>query len=49
VGTQDVLAGIFARAGLVTDSEFIDEFPSHYGVAAARQYRWARGDWQLLP
>src|SRR6185503_16744314 len=23
--------------------------PSHYSVAAARQHRWARGDWQLLP
>jgi len=34
---------------LVTDSEFFEEFPSHYQVAAARQYRWARGDWQLLP
>jgi cyclic beta-1,2-glucan synthetase len=47
--SHDLLAGIFARAGLVTDSEFFDEFPSHYGVAAARQHRWARGDWQLLP
>ncbi len=24
-------------------------FPSHYEAAAARQHRWARGDWQLLP
>ena len=24
-------------------------FPSRYDVAAARQHRWARGDWQLLP
>ena len=24
-------------------------FPAHYEVAAARQHRWARGDWQLLP
>ena len=43
------LKGIFARAGLVTDIEFFEEFPSHYDVAAARQHRWARGDWQLLP
>ncbi len=41
--------GIFARAGLVTDVELFEEFPAHYEVAAARQHRWARGDWQLLP
>ena len=27
----------------------VEEFPSRYDVAAARQHRWARGDWQLLP
>src|SRR5262245_25744455 len=47
--SHDLFEGIFARAGLVTDIEFFDEFPSHYTVAAARQHRWARGDWQLLP
>jgi cyclic beta-1,2-glucan synthetase len=47
--SHDLFEGIFARAGLVTDIEFFDEFPSHYAVAAARQHRWARGDWQLLP
>ncbi len=47
--SHDLFEGIFARAGLVTDIELFDEFPSHYLVAAARQHRWARGDWQLLP
>jgi cyclic beta-1,2-glucan synthetase len=47
--SHDLFEGIFARAGLVTDVEFFEEFPSHYEVAAARQHRWARGDWQLLP
>jgi len=47
--SHDLLEGIFARAGLVTDIEFVEEFPSQYYVAAARQHRWARGDWQLLP
>jgi cyclic beta-1,2-glucan synthetase len=27
----------------------VEEFPDRYDVAAARQHRWARGDWQLLP
>jgi|HubBroStandDraft_1064217.scaffolds.fasta_scaffold00025_35 cyclic beta-1,2-glucan synthetase len=47
--SHDLLEGIYARAGLVSDIEVIDEFPSSYDVAVARQSRWARGDWQLLP
>jgi cyclic beta-1,2-glucan synthetase len=47
--SHDLLEGIFARSGLVTDLEVVEEFPSRYYVAAARQHRWARGDWQLLP
>ena len=47
--SHDLLEGIFARAGLVTDIEVVEEFPARYAVAAARQHRWVRGDWQLLP
>jgi cyclic beta-1,2-glucan synthetase len=47
--SHDLFEGVFARAGLVTDIELFDEYPSHYLEAAARQHRWARGDWQLLP
>ena len=47
--SHDLFEGIFARAGLVTDVELFEEFPTDYEVAAARQHRWARGDWQLLP
>jgi cyclic beta-1,2-glucan synthetase len=47
--SHDLFEGIFARAGLVTDIELFEESPSHYAVATARQHRWARGDWQLLP
>ncbi len=47
--SHDLFEGTFARAGLVTDIELFDEYPSHYLEAAARQHRWARGDWQLLP
>ncbi|HZW01964.1 MAG TPA: protein ndvB, partial [Candidatus Deferrimicrobium sp.] len=47
--SHDLLEGTFARAGLVTDIEFFDESPSRYQEAVARQHRWARGDWQLLP
>ena len=47
--SHDLLEGIFARAGSVTDVELFEPVPSHYGVVASRLHRWARGDWQLLP
>ncbi len=47
--SHDLLEGIFTRAALASDIELVEEFPSRYDVAAARQHRWVRGDWQLLP
>ena len=47
--SHDLFEGVFARAGLASDIEFVDEFPARYDVAAKRQHRWTRGDWQLLP
>ncbi len=47
--SHDLFEGLFARAGLVTDIELFESAPSDYLTAVARQHRWARGDWQLLP
>ena len=47
--SHDLFEGIFARVALATDIELFEEFPSRYEGVAARQHRWARGDWQLLP
>ena len=47
--SHDLFEGIFTRVALATDVELFEEFPSRYEVVAARQHRWARGDWQLLP
>ncbi|MGE0277778.1 MAG: glucoamylase family protein [Nitrospiraceae bacterium] len=47
--SHDLFEGIFVRVALATDIELFEAFPSQYEVAAARQHRWARGDWQLLP
>ena len=47
--SHDLFEGIFARAGLASDVEVVEEFPARYDVAAKRQHRWTRGDWQLLP
>lgn len=47
--SHDLFEGIYARCGLASDVEVIEEYPARYAVAAARQHRWTRGDWQLLP
>jgi cyclic beta-1,2-glucan synthetase len=47
--SHDLFEGVFARAGLASDVEVVEEFPSRYDVASKRQHRWTRGDWQLLP
>ena len=47
--SHDLFEGVFARAGLASDIEVVEEFPARYDVGAVRHHRWARGDWQLLP
>ena len=46
--SHDLFEGLHAGAGLVSDIEVFESHPSQYPVAAARQHRWVRGDWQLL-
>ncbi|HSP63825.1 MAG TPA: glucoamylase family protein, partial [Pyrinomonadaceae bacterium] len=45
--SHDLFESIFARAALVTDIEFLDDYPAHYDTYALRQHRWTRGDWQI--
>ncbi|MFP3341447.1 glucoamylase family protein [Halomonas sp. SIMBA_159] len=47
--SHDMFEGVYARAGLASDIEVIEDFPNRYDVVAKRQHRWVRGDWQLLP
>jgi cyclic beta-1,2-glucan synthetase len=47
--SHDLIEGSFARAGLVTDIEVFDDYPTRYLTGTRRQHRWLRGDWQLLP
>ncbi|MCQ8130157.1 GH36-type glycosyl hydrolase domain-containing protein, partial [Methylomonas rivi] len=47
--SHDLFESVYVRCGLVSDIEFFEEFPSHTEVAASRQHRWVRGDWQLIP
>ncbi len=45
--SHDLIEGAYARAGLVTDIEIIEDYPSHYSAYNRRKHRWLRGDWQI--
>ncbi len=45
--SHDLIEGAYARAGLVTDVEIIEDYPSHYSAYNRRKHRWLRGDWQI--
>ncbi|MGC1451178.1 MAG: glucoamylase family protein [Candidatus Sulfotelmatobacter sp.] len=45
--SHDLLEGAYARAGLVSDIEIIEDYPSHYSAYNRRKHRWLRGDWQI--
>ncbi len=45
--SHDLFESVFARAALVSDIEFLDDYPAHYDTYANRQHRWTRGDWQI--
>ncbi len=46
--SHDLIEGAYARAGLVSDIEVIDDYPSHYSAYNRRRHRWLRGDWQIV-
>ncbi len=45
--SHDLIEGAYARAGLVSDIEMIEDYPSHYSAYNRRKHRWLRGDWQI--
>jgi cyclic beta-1,2-glucan synthetase len=46
--SHDLIEGVHARAGLVSDVEVVDDFPSHFSAFSRRKHRWIRGDWQII-
>ena len=46
--SHDLLEGAYAKCALVTDVEFIDNYPSSYESSCKRIHRWVRGDWQIF-
>ena len=47
--SHDLLEGCYTRAGLLSDVQLYEDFPSRYRADVSRRHRWIRGDWQLLP
>ena len=45
--SHDLIEGAYARVGLATDMEVIEDYPSHYSAYNRRKHRWLRGDWQI--
>jgi len=45
--SHDLLEGCYARAGLLSDVELYEEYPSSYSADVSRRHRWIRGDWQI--
>ncbi len=45
--SHDLLEGCYARAGLLSDVQLYEEFPSGYSADVSRRHRWIRGDWQI--
>jgi len=46
--SHDLIEGVYARTGLVSELELIDDYPSHFSAYSRRKHRWIRGDWQIL-
>ena len=46
--SHDLIEGCYARAGLLSDVQLYEEYPSRYSADVNRRHRWIRGDWQLL-
>ncbi len=46
--SHDLIEGAYVRAGLLSDTEVIDDYPTHYSAYNRRKHRWLRGDWQIV-
>ena len=46
--SHDLLEGCYARSGLVSDVQLVEESPARYDADVDRRHRWIRGDWQVV-
>lgn len=45
--SHDLIESTYLRAGLATDIELFDDYPTTYFSFIKRNHRWIRGDWQI--
>ena len=45
--SHDLIESSFARSGLVSDVQLVEEYPTTFSSDASRRHRWIRGDWQI--
>jgi cellobiose phosphorylase len=45
--SHDLLEGCYVRAGLLSDVQLYEEYPSRYSADVSRRHRWIRGDWHI--
>jgi cyclic beta-1,2-glucan synthetase len=45
--SHDLLEGSYARAALVSDVQFYEDYPYRYTADVSMRHRWIRGDWQI--
>ena len=45
--SHDLLEGCYVRAGLLSDAQLHEQYPSRYSTDISRRHRWTRGDWQI--
>ncbi len=46
--SHDLIEGCHARAGLLSDVQLFEEYPTRYNMDVNRRHRWIRGDWQIM-
>ncbi|HEY6353042.1 MAG TPA: cyclic beta 1-2 glucan synthetase, partial [Burkholderiaceae bacterium] len=46
--SHDLLEGCYARSGLISDVQLVEESSWRYDADVKRRHRWIRGDWQII-
>ncbi len=46
--SHDLLEGSYIRAGLISNVELFEKYPTSYQIDMKRRSRWTRGDWQIF-
>jgi cellobiose phosphorylase len=45
--SHDLVEGCYSRAGLMSEVQLYEDYPSNFNTDMKRRHRWIRGDWQI--